>query len=353
MHPTPRIVRIRVDIAGLPNVAPELRRVGGVARITRQLFYLPDGRSPQLTGVKSDLALPSYRYPDLETEDTLPHALPALSIAPPESLPERPPEIARLTPALRQELRARSERRQVALPEFNLRRRSTEHYNGWWATTVVPLSLEQRRRQQADRDDTRNRLRAEARRLGEQTAFPYRRFDLAAREAHQRVLRARRTAAGAPCVNCYDAGIFYYQAGADEPIYDIPLSALDLEECRTASADLAAAWTSATGVALPPEGVRAILADLGEQQAHPETARPLEELFRRRLAETVDEPTLARGLAAFCRAAVELAPRLVSDLRELDVPLRESLRLATDWAELAPPAAPVPPPSPTPPAATP
>jgi hypothetical protein len=137
-------------------------------------------------------------------------------------------------------------------------------------------------------------------------------------------------------VDCYDAGLYYHR-GDDGLIRDLPLAALDLEECRTAAAALAEAWRTATGAALTPDRIRAILADLGEQRERPSAARPLEELFRQQLATPLDDATLARGLAAFCRAAIELTPRLVHDLRELDVPLRESLRLAVDWAELAPP----------------
>ena len=333
-------VQAYIDISSLPNVATDLRRVGGVARITRQLYYLPDGRSPQLAGVKSDLVLPGYRHPEMKTEDSLPHALPATSIPQPEPLPALPPEIARLTPALRQELQSRSEKRQTALPEFELRRRSTECYNDWWGGTTIPLSIGQRREQQAARDETRSRLRKESHQLGTQSAFAYRRFDLpatlAAREAHQRVLRTRRTGAGGPCIDCYDSGIYYYCTPADGSIRDIPLAALDLEECRTAAATLAAAWTEASGVAMPVDNVRAVLADLEEQREHPGTTRPVEELFRSQFPDAIDGPALARGLSAFFRAAVELSPRLTHDLGELDVPLRESLRLAADWADIAP-----------------
>ena len=334
-------VQTYIDITTLPNVSAELRRAGGVARITRQLYYLPDGRSPQLTGVKSDIALPSYRHPGLRTEDTLPHALPATTIPIPEPRPELPPAIARLSPALRQELLARSAARQTSLAEFDLRRRLTEYYNGWWSETRAPLSFEERRSRQVAYDETRNRLSNEARRLSDETVLPYRRFDLsatlAALNTHQQVLRNRRTTGGSPCVNCYDNGIYYHQ-NDDGVIRDIPLAALDLEECRAATASLAEAWQAATGATLTADNIRAILADLERQREHPAEARPLEELFRLHLMATIDDATLSRGLAAFCRAAVELTPRLLHDLSELDVPLRESLRVAVDWTELAPPA---------------
>ncbi|MBK8475342.1 MAG: PDZ domain-containing protein [Opitutaceae bacterium] len=83
-------VQSYIDIRNDLTVSPALKRVGGVARVTRQLYYLPDGRSPQLTGVLSDIQLPSYRFPGERAEDQLPHALPATVIVPPEPLPETP-----------------------------------------------------------------------------------------------------------------------------------------------------------------------------------------------------------------------------------------------------------------------
>ncbi len=342
-----------IDIRDLTNVSPALQRLGGVARVTRQLYYLPDGRSPQLTGIVSDIALPAFEIPGERTETELPHALPATSIPPPEPMPALSPRLAQLTPELLQTLRARSTERQAALPEFALRQRWLAFYREVSGENAIALPLEQRRQQAATRESLRNELRAERLRLGAQSAFPYERIDLAlvaaAREAHQRALRNRRTLAGEPCADRYDRGVFYFQTG-DGPIRAIPLAALDLDDCRAAAATLAEAWTGATNLPLQPDQVKAVLADLAHQQEFPDPAVDLAVLVRRQLSQPVDEPTLAAGLTAFVRAALVADGDQLRDLPLLDTSLRESLRLAVDWAESAPPASTTPAPTPASPA---
>ncbi len=329
-----------IDVRDLTNVSPALKQLGGVARVTRQLYYLPDGRSPQLTGILSDISLPGYSFPGQQTEDQLPHALPAASIPPPEPIPGPAPALARLTPELLESLRTRTAGRLAGLPEFALRQRLIAHYTELWSNTAIALPLAERRRQAAGQQERLNTLRLEQRQLGAQLAFPHERVDLAivaaAREAHQQALRGRHLGDGAPCTNRYDRGVFYYPDPADGRINAIPVSALDLEDCRAAAATLAEAWSTATGAALDPARVRAILADLAHRREYPDPAADIPTLFRSHLAGPLDEPVLAAGLTAFFRAAIENDGDLLRALPQLNVPLRESLRLAADWAEFAP-----------------
>ena len=329
-----------IDIRDLTNVSPALQRLGGVARVTRQLYYLPDGRSPQLAGVASDIVLPTFVAPGDRTESQLPHALPATAIPPPEPMPVLSPRLAQLTPALLQTLRTRTAERLAALPEFALRQRWLAFYREVSGETALALPLEQRRQQAAARETQRNELRAERLRIGAQSAFPAERIDLAlvaaARDAHQSALRHRRTLGGEPCANRYDRGVFYHQAEGG-PIRAIPLAALDLADCRAAAATLAEAWTTATGISLQVDQVKALLADLAHQREFPDPAVDLPALMRRQLAQPLDGAALAAGLTAFVRAALVADGDQLRDLPLLDTSLRESLRLAADWAESAPP----------------
>lgn len=339
-----------IDVRDLTNVSPSLQRLGGVARVTRQLYYLPDGRSPQLDGIQSDIVLPSYHFPGEQTEDKMPHALPAASISPPEPMPAAAPALAHLTPELLQSLRTRTAERLASLPEFALRQRWIAHYAERWSNTALALPLEERRRQENEQQERLNALRRDQRQLGEQLAFPHERVDLAivagTRETHQQILRDRHLADGAPCANRYDHGIFYYPDPDNGKIHAIPVAALDLEDCRAAAVALAEAWTAATGISLDAVRVRAILADLAHQREYPDPGVDVPALFRRHCADPLDESQLTTGLTAFFRAAIEADGDLLRDLPQLDISLRESLRLAADWAELVPTAASTPLPAP-------
>jgi carboxyl-terminal processing protease len=333
-------VQSYMDLHILPNLPPEIKRLGGVARVTDQLYYLPDGRSPQSTGVLPDIVLPAYRPPGLRTESLLPHALPATTISPPEKLPVLPPTLACLTPDLLQRLQTGSRERVARLPEFALHQHWIDFLHDAYDAKEVAVQLDRRLVEQARQDELRNSLRAEGRRLGEQLAFPFERIDLSssaeAAATHQIALRSRRREDGSSCVNQYDRGIFYYQDAPDSPIRDIAIDALNLDVGRAAAAELSVAWTKATSTPLETARVRAILADLQNQRENPDPEFVLPALFLRHLDAPLDDAALARGITAFFRAAIELQPHLLRDMPPLDVVLRESLRLAADWVDAMP-----------------
>ena len=328
-------VQTYVDFRTLAG-SPDLKRAGGIARITSQLYYLPDGRSPQRTGVVSDIVLPSFQPAQMRTEGQLPHALPAAAIPPPEAIPAPPPTLASLTPELLLKLQARTRERLAHLPEFALHQRRLEFLHEIYDVKEVSLPLDLRQQQQTAQDERSNTLREERQRLGEQLAFDYERVDIAtvaaAEAEHQKALRLRRREDDSSCANQFDRGLFYGATEPSGPIRDIAITALDLDACRAAAPQLAAAWTKATEHPIAVEHVRAILADLESQRENPDPALDTAALFRRHLGAPLDEGALGRGLSAFFRCAVELQPHLLHDMAPLDVALRESLRLAADWA---------------------
>jgi len=56
------------------------------------------------------------------------------------------------------------------------------------------------------------------------------------------------------------------------------------------------------------------------------------EIFRKHAGGEIDPRTLAKGLDAFFRKAIEIDGDMLHDLPVLDVNLRESLRVAAEWA---------------------
>ena len=329
-----------IDLRQIARTSPALQKLGGVARVTRQLYYLPDGRSPQLAGVASDIVLPCFHPPQQRQEKDLPHALPTSTRPPPAPLPAQPPEVARLTPELRTLLTEKTHGRLAQLPEFALHHRRLDFFRELYATTDLPLQLEARQRQQASQDQLRNTLRDERRRLGEQVGYAATKVDLAtvaaAAQVHQQALRLRRGTDGAPCAGRFYREVFYYETTPGGLIRTIAVDELDLAACRAAAPQLAAAWTAATARPLAPEAVTAFLADVGRQRDHPLPGRTTAALLRRHLDAPIDDAVLARGLTAFFKAAIEIDGSLLQDLPTLDVALRESLRLALDWSNAMP-----------------
>ena len=92
----------------------------GMIKITVQRFYLPDGASTQKEGVHSDIVLPSINELLPIGEADLDHALPWDTIAPASWRVDQvlSTNTARVTPALLDTLRERSEERLATLDEF-------------------------------------------------------------------------------------------------------------------------------------------------------------------------------------------------------------------------------------------
>ena len=310
----------------------------GVARVTRQYYYLPDGNTPQQKGIASDVVLPAYFSPE-PLEKDLPHALPGDVIA--THVPTNAtPGIAVVTDDLLSRLRAASLARIHDLPEFALQKRAIEFHRQGWTREEWSLQLDARRRERANDDQTRAALRKERQELEAQLAYPTESVDLPvvadAERIHQAALRARTLPDGSSCVNHFFWNVFYYELSPGGRIREIRVDALDFEACTLNRAPLAAAWTRATNMPLADGQVAAILADLKRRSRTPDEAPEIPAVFRKQTGTDVSDRMLAAGMDAFFKQAIELDGEVLRERPGLDVSLRESVRIAADWARLQP-----------------
>ena len=328
-----------IDLRKLANgqLSPQ-QASWGVLRVTRQKFYLPDGSTPQQKGVLSDIVLPTHFSPE-HMERDLPHALAADSIPAPARTAAME-GLAAVTDALLQDLRAKADARRQTLPEFAWRKRAIDSYDQWAKRTEYSLQREARQREHAAYEETRAALRQERLDLAARVAYETSSVDLAAvaenNRLHQEALRARTLPDGSPCVNHFFWNVFYYEPASGGPIREVRVDRLDLDTCASHRASLAEEWLRATGQPLSDETGAAILADLRHRRQNLDEATDIPTIFRERLGPQCDEATLSAGMDAFFRATIELDDDVLHDRPLMDVPLRESLRVAADWVRSVP-----------------
>jgi carboxyl-terminal processing protease len=331
-----------IDLRKLPPAAGvPFRETWGVLRVTRQYYFLPDGSTPQQKGVASGIVLPAYFSSD-PLERDLRHALPAEAVA------AHAPDDAVLgtsivTEALLARLREKSSARINDLPEFTLLKRAIELHRRWRTRPEWSLRLDARQRERAADDQTRAALRREHQDLEARLAYPASPVDLAvvvdAERAHQAALRARTLPDGSPCVNHFCWNVFYYEAATGGPIREVRIDALDFDTFAADRAALAGAWTRATKRPMTEAQAAAILADLKHRNENPDDAPDVPAVFRGQMGAEGGDRILIAGREAFLRKAIELDGDVLLERPGLDVSLRESQRIAADWASLQPPTA--------------
>ena len=134
----------------------------GVAKITVQKFYLPDGSSTQLKGVVPDIVLPSVDdYLPIGEKDLL-HPLSWDDI--PSSFYDGSP----LDPKIIQTLRADSQARQQTLEEFNYLKTNVDWFKAKEEQKYISLNLDDREKEQAVDDTFRKKMTAEKKQLAKQ-----------------------------------------------------------------------------------------------------------------------------------------------------------------------------------------
>ena len=351
-----------VDLGKSMTSIPEaVRTQWGVARVTREFFYLPDGNSPQFTGVRSDITLPAFNPPGDVRESELPHALPHSKIPTPEPLDTVSTPVSRLTPEVLAHLKTKADNRAATLPEFALETQANTLRQQLWKTGPVPLRLSARRTEYDELNRQRLELRQARRELDATVAFSVERIDLDVvienRRVHQATLRARQATDGSPLANRLLHDTFYYRASDESEIRAIPLDTFDWDVVLGQAAALTETWIQNAGGPADEAALRAALTALKLRDPDAPEAVPALAIFRNHLGESLDEPRLQAAVDALLKKAAEFDVDVLQDQRPLDVHLRESLRLAADWVrwqqDKKPSPAPVAPPTETASASTP
>ena len=137
-------------------------------------------------------------------------------------------------------------------------------------------------------------------------------------------------------MNHFFWNVFYYELTPGGPIREVRVDALDFDACGANRAPLVEAWTRATNAPLADDQVAAILADLKHRSRTPEEAPDIPAVFRKQVGAGIDEGILAGGMDAFFKKAIEMDGDVLRERPGMDVSLRESLRIAADWARIQP-----------------
>ncbi|MBX3735593.1 MAG: PDZ domain-containing protein [Candidatus Didemnitutus sp.] len=298
----------------------------GTLRLTAQRFYLPDGATVQRTGVTADLEFPGPGGESPPREADLPGALAnePTPIAPPVT-----PAVAagkgQLDAALFTALRARWERDEKELPEWSLWKRESA-LRDRQRTEKHPLQQAAREASHQEETTAREELRRERRKLTAVAAWPGTACNLqavtSALEQSDRALRAvdAQAAPGVVIVETEQHRLRKLRAGT-----------VDFTRFSGDAAALAQAFSRSAGKTADPEAVRALLCDFSLQRER--HAAAWQACARRHFpADQWTDDELAHGLAALLGALPAIDPELAREHAALDVPLREALRLAAEWA---------------------
>lgn len=138
----------------------------GAAKITIQKFYLPNGSSTQLEGVKADIVLPSIDEFLPIGESSLPHALIW------DRIPTSKFSGHALDPKLVDTLKEDSLRRQHTLEEFTYLQRNVDWFKQRQDDKEVSLNLAERQKQKLVDDAFRKEMQAERTKLAKED-YPF------------------------------------------------------------------------------------------------------------------------------------------------------------------------------------
>ncbi len=305
----------------------------GRLRLTSQRFTKPDGTAIQRVGVPSDIVLPATSLlPNPDGESQIPHALPAENVIPTQTPVPPPASVARLTPELLAHLRGQFESRASSLTELALHRSVLESEKSKGeAATMVSLQLPFRLNKQREQKASQHALLQRQLEL-KQTAPAYRttRVDLdyanTIHKAHldriaQRLLHNPLRLAA--------TNVESFLAGATTQPREIPLSRIPFSTPQNGPDEMGEVFRQASGVTISPQQLVDFLS--AAQNLDEKTSYKLLEHAMTAFAPA-DASIVARGLDALLLHMVQTTPGLTDDPAAWDIPLRESLRLAADWA---------------------
>ncbi len=309
----------------------------GMLRLTREQFYLPDGRPVQGAGVEADLVLPALDTGEpVRREADLPGALSSDKIEPPSSPDERPLPGVSLDAPLIAKLRAIFDSNVGALPEWALMREAADmsrQQNG----SLEHSLLEERRRtawlaQEALVNDWQRRQRS----LAAESVFPTVPFETKEVRTTLHSLDARlRVATAGPdgLLHRLHQGAFVLETETGR-WRKLRLESFEFSQYVSDAGSLAAALSAAGGPVMTEAAIRKFL-ERSSLLEYP-TERELLELASD-LVDPEASPAVRRSnLEALLREITILDNSLRRDRPVLDVPLREALRIAAHWASLLP-----------------
>jgi carboxyl-terminal processing protease len=313
----------------------------GTLRLTVERFYQPDGTSVQSTGILADIVFPEIQ-PAGETlrEVSLPGALPAESVTPAIQAPRGDPAGAGVSGALLTKLSQIATQNFAALPEWALVHEEQKLRPPDPAPVTRSLDLEKRRAQWNEQAIAAHAWRQNQRTIIVQAAYPTVPFEIKEVQDSQAAQNDRLALAGSDgrsCLNRLHQGAFVIKTETGR-LRKLRLEAIEYPKYLLDAGVIAARLADATGRPAEPETVAAFLRAAGLLE-HPTEAALLEAMARQAGASPADVAT-RQALESLLAEIVTLDDGIRRERAPLDVPLRESLRLAAAWAALLAPVSP-------------
>lgn len=306
----------------------------GAAKITIQKFYLPNGESTQNEGVRSDIVLPSINEFLPIGESDLPNALAWDFI---EELQWNANEsflnsAALVTDPLKQTLEAASEARMTTLPEFALLKERISWFREKQEERAISLNIKERRERKAKDEAFSARIDTALEEMAETSSYQSYPVLLATselkEEQHQEKLRTSVLPDGRPKENQYYQKVFYYQPAGDGDIRELYVERLDYTRLKRKAGEVADGLSKRVKAEVPAETVEAFFEEL--ETADYADFDVLETLSSTFPADLTASPEFVNQMFL---SIIDANPRIVKDRGQLDIPLRESIRILTDWLE--------------------
>jgi hypothetical protein len=215
---------------------------------------------------------------------------------------------------------------------MQLWQREHELRDKWQADGPRSLVLETRRKAWDELESRYQEQRRERRALAAAQAYPTTVLDIpevrTARLARQKSLQEKATAAARI------TGSIFWGRTAEGSLQEVPLSYFDFRRATGDAPALARSFAAASGHAIEAPEIAALLRDLS--QLPDPTEAGLRSCFLQHIPSSILAPDrLEAGLSAFLQQLAEIDGEVLRERPALDIGLRESLRLAADWADIA------------------
>ncbi len=323
-----------IELSKTNRSQPDDAATWGTLRLTHERFFQPDGQPVQRKGITADIVLPQDKNPDFKREEALPHALAAVALPAPASAVPSDSIKNPITPALSNQLRQQTENNIAKLPEWSLWQREEKFYDNLMNDRSHALQLSKRRAEHADIEIKMAALRSERRKLAGEFGYATETIEIAsvkdAIEAHRARLTSLTTAASGASLNRIGQNAFIFKTEKGN-LRRIWLDQFDFNRFFGDSEPLAAAYTSGSGLPMTAAELKPILQTLAllEERTEPNILK----CFAPPEPATADLVATRKGLEAMLLRMTEIDAELRRHRPALDVQLRESLRLATTWAD--------------------
>lgn len=310
----------------------------GTVKITVQQFYLPNGDSTQNRGVLSDIPLPSANMFLFDGEADLDNALSWDQIKPiTYQLPERKnADFALARPDIIESLKEISLVRQAESREFAYLKENIAWYKERHDRKSVSLNLAERRAEKDQLEEMRDYFDETRDRLSKELNYTVKSVELDLTEekeaAHQAKLASTPLPNGQPRENQFYQKVFYYKSPKDDKIHEIWVEYFDYDAALEESESIATVLSEATQHDFTNEEVTELLTRF--KNLDRASGFDVLDPFRAVLGEELDEKDILAAMPAFFTRMVEVDPDVLLERAKLDVPLRESLRIVGDWADL-------------------